>query len=201
MSAPEQTFNLDEFRNEMLSEHNLKRATHHAPELAFDVTLNQGAQAWAEHLLSTEQFFHGNTDGIGQNLYWKMWDLSTMSQEKIDYIKKYYPSYPLPLDFTGKNLAVSAVSSWYNEVSNYSYDTTESINGNSIGHFTQLVWKDSSLLGCGAAWKLNNNAGETSVSVYVVCRYISKGNLISMQTGMSYEDSRKLCYGKNVIRP
>lgn len=40
-----------------------------------------------------------------------------------------------------------------------------------IGHFTQVIWKNSKFLGQGAAKSINN-------TVYVVCNYDPPGNII-----------------------
>lgn len=41
----------------------------------------------------------------------------------------------------------SAVDAWYNEVASYSY-SNPGWSG-ATGHFTQLVWKDTTRVGCG----------------------------------------------------
>lgn len=72
----------------------------------------------------------------------------------------------------GENLAMgyatfeSAIQDWYNEVSQYNYGNPGFSEG--TGHFTQIVWKSTTALGCG--W----NAG---CKLYV-CRYSPAGNII-----------------------
>lgn len=46
-----------------------------------------------------------------------------------------------------------AVNHWYNEIKNYDFKNPgkKDPNGSKIGHFTQLVWKDSVYLGVGIA--------------------------------------------------
>ena len=73
----------------------------------------------------------------------------------------------------GENLAwgggltgAMAVDMWYNEASGYDYNAP----GFSIstGHFTQVIWRGSTELGCG--WADCN--GQT----FMVCRYAPPGN-------------------------
>ena len=63
----------------------------------------------------------------------------------------------------------------YKEIKNYSYKTTRSTNGKPIGHFTQLVWKDTKFFGIGIATmpaRQNNHYQET----FIVAIYSPGGN-------------------------
>jgi hypothetical protein len=87
----------------------------------------------------------------------------------------------------GENLAASAdsipgdeawlVQAWYDEVGSYNY-SAPSIN-DGTGHFTQLVWAESTAVGCAAAWcaplagfDLAGGSGGL-----LVCRYTPRGNV------------------------
>ena len=62
------------------------------------------------------------------------------------------------------------VTEWYNEISNYDFNTGTAINSSQPWlHFTQIVWRSSSELGVGVA---SGNG-----SHYVVARYRPRGNL------------------------
>lgn len=63
-----------------------------------------------------------------------------------------------------------AVNMWYDEISNYNFDTGR---GSGTGHFTQVVWKDSTRVGCGV--KLRCGGGMMAMTS-VVCRYQQPGN-------------------------
>jgi pathogenesis-related protein 1 len=86
----------------------------------------------------------------------------------------------------GENIAVNApagfqsgpdvVANWASEVANYNY-ADNSCNG-VCGHYTQIVWRDSTVLGCGVA-TCDGISGFTSGEGELwVCRYRSPGNFI-----------------------
>ncbi|ODV75202.1 PR-1-like protein [Cyberlindnera jadinii NRRL Y-1542] len=73
----------------------------------------------------------------------------------------------------GENLAlgydtISAIDAWYNEIDLYDYDNP--VFSSDTGHFTQLVWKSSTLLGCGYKYC------DSYFGQYTVCRYAISGN-------------------------
>ena len=94
----------------------------------------------------------------------------------------------------GQNLYVSGgvptpdgvLKSWYtNEQVNYDYNKGESKNGGTIGHFTQVVWKNSKQIGCAygtGTWSGYKN------SYFICCNYFPGGNV-------------KGAYTKNVAKP
>lgn len=74
----------------------------------------------------------------------------------------------------GENLAAgfssgsSALMAWYDEGQTYDYSAA-----NTYDHFTQVVWKDSTKVGC--AYK---NCSSTGWGLYIVCEYDPVGNVI-----------------------
>ena len=69
-------------------------------------------------------------------------------------------------------LGAGAVTSWISEKANYTYpgdSTTGCASGQSCGHYTQVVWKASTTVGCG---KATSKSGWT----FVVCNYFAPGN-------------------------
>ena len=108
----------------------------------WDETLAQMASEWAEGCV----YEHGQPTNIspynpiGQNLY-----------------------------ITTGNLNIeSAVGAWYNEIRDYDYDANSC--SAVCGHYTQIVWDDTSAVGCAHAFcsvvtGFSNNAN------YVVCNY------------------------------
>lgn len=71
-------------------------------------------------------------------------------------------------------------SQWAQEASVYDMDNPglTGTNGGQTGHFTALVWKSSTNIGC--AWKAcpagNIQEGWTGSATYLVCQYSPPGN-------------------------
>jgi|GEM_PF-623713 len=85
----------------------------------------------------------------------------------------------------GENLAISSTSlsytqatdMWYVEKSNYSYENgCES--GKVCGHYTQIIWKNSTEFGCGSAVM---DSGRFEGGTIVVCRYNPAGNYVNQK--------------------
>ena len=72
-------------------------------------------------------------------------------------------------DWSFFNFGKEATDEWYNEI--MYYDFSEPGFYPSAHQFTQVVWKDTTKLGCAAA------RGEKTGEVYVVCNYHRPGNL------------------------
>ena len=74
----------------------------------------------------------------------------------------------------GQNLYVK--QGWYyKEEPNYNYSTGKSKNGGVIGHFTQVVWKSTTQIGCAVA---TGTYLAYQNSYYVCCNYFPAGNYI-----------------------
>jgi len=134
-----------EFERSALLCHNKYRVRHGVPLLQLDRKLCYHAQQYADTLANTDTFQHSNDPLYGENLYWS-WSSD--------------PAWSLTGD--------EAVSSWYDERKGYNYDAepedTES------GHFTQLVWAESELLGVGLA------RSATTGKIFTVMKYHPAGN-------------------------
>ncbi|KAK5931760.1 hypothetical protein CgunFtcFv8_003531 [Champsocephalus gunnari] len=132
------------FQKEFQETHNAYRAKHGAPQMTFNSEMCASAQKWADHLLSISEMKHSETKD-GENIY---------------YMSSSAGSNP-----TGKE----AVDSWYSEIKDYNW-SSPGFNGNT-GHFTQVVWKESSEMGVGVA-----TDGKT---VFVVGQYRPAGNMMN----------------------
>ncbi|KAG0687172.1 hypothetical protein C6P40_002779 [Pichia californica] len=76
----------------------------------------------------------------------------------------------------GENLAygysydgAGAVTAWFNEIALYNYSNPGF--SEATGHFTQLVWTDTTKIGCGYKY-----CG-TYYGYYIVCNYLPEGNI------------------------
>ncbi|XP_059909967.1 Golgi-associated plant pathogenesis-related protein 1-like isoform X1 [Gadus macrocephalus] len=132
----------ESFQQEFLTTHNIYRQMHQSPPLTLSTDLNKSAQSWADHLLDSGIMQHSGS-GVGENLY-------CMSSSA-------------PINLTGKE----AVESWYEEVKDYDYNRP-GFKGNT-GHFTQVVWKETTEVGVGLA--------TDGKRVFVVAQYRPAGNV------------------------
>lgn len=74
-------------------------------------------------------------------------------------------------NMAGRTLSwTQTIEAWYNEEKKYSYQTP-GFNSNT-GHFTQLVWKRTTQVGCALSY-CDNIKG----NIYV-CEYEPRGNII-----------------------
>ncbi|KAI8139620.1 CAP domain-containing protein, partial [Fennellomyces sp. T-0311] len=77
----------------------------------------------------------------------------------------------------GENIAKGTVSweqsitAWYQEEAQYDFDRPGFSEG--TGHFTQLIWKSTEQVGCGAVYCPNLNGN------YYTCEYYPRGNILS----------------------
>ncbi|XP_031333888.1 Golgi-associated plant pathogenesis-related protein 1-like [Photinus pyralis] len=136
---------INEFRKKALERHNYHRRRHGCPELVLNDAISAHAQDWAYKISLGEGLPHRPNNTYGENLYsaWSSW---------TEY------------DITGD----VAVDSWYSEIDKYVYGEATPHNFNDVGHFTQLIWKNSKQLGIG---KIAKNG-----KVWVVANYGPPGN-------------------------
>merc|ERR1719491_2560835 len=70
----------------------------------------------------------------------------------------------------------AAIQSWYGEEPDWNY-ATHSSDGGVTGHFTQMVWKGTTKIGCAMNVNCNNMwAQQGFKNNVVVCRYMQAGN-------------------------
>jgi uncharacterized protein YkwD len=138
------TLDLETARQESLEQHNYYRAQHQVGDLTRSADLEKIAQSYSEYLSSANLFEHSsntyNGDYMGECLY-----SGTISE----------------------HIGSDSVNLWYSEVDEYDFNNPGW--NYDAGHFTQVVWKDSKLLGCGFACGTNNYC-------YVTCNYYPGGN-------------------------
>ena len=143
-----------------LKKHNEYRKQHQASELTINCDLMDIAQKYSKKL--NEEFIFGhsyadyNGQPMGENLYY------------ISGTNKYEPP--------------DATRLWYEEIKDYDFETGKSINGNMIGHFTQVVWTDTKEIGVGITCK--------NKYCVVVANYFPAGNYIGQFTEKVLPKSR-----------
>jgi len=126
--------------------------------LKWDEELATSAQKWA-----TSCNFHGGHDRfrhtrrfpVGQNIA-STWT-SHPPKSTYDMMADFH--YPINV--------------WFNENKNYRFGVYS--GPSSAGHYTQLIWADSDLIGCGYAYYLDIKKG--FVKTYV-CNYGRSGNIL-----------------------
>ncbi|XP_021903795.1 basic form of pathogenesis-related protein 1-like [Carica papaya] len=127
---------------DFLDAHNAARDEVGVEPLAWDNTVAAYAQHYANKRIHDCQLVHSGGP-YGENLAWGIPDLS----------------------------AVDASKMWVIEKPNYDYDSNSCVAGQMCLHYTQVVWRNSRLIGCGKA-KCNNGA------TFIVCNYDPPGNFI-----------------------
>ena len=135
---------LSELALEMLAAHNAVRARAGVRPLAWSQRLAAAAQAWAERLISRGRFEHNLKSPYGENL----------------------------LEIRGGRAGgAEVVGEWAAEAADYDYRTNACHR--ICGHFTQLVWRNTSEVGCAVA-----RARDREVWV---CEYRPPGNIVGLR--------------------
>ncbi|HEY6989326.1 MAG TPA: CAP domain-containing protein [Bryobacteraceae bacterium] len=114
---------LPEFSQQILAAHNAVRGKVGVPPLKWSDKLAARAAEWANTLVKTGA---SRMQGVpGQNIA--------------------YTSPP------GTAKAHDIVAAWAAEAANYNHEKNACIEGKRCHHFTQVVWRNSSFLGCATA--------------------------------------------------
>lgn len=136
-----------------------------------DISLSPGLdQSFAKSILDGH-----NTDRAAHQAPPLSWD-----QTVYNYAQAYADKYDCSGQLVhsggqyGENLAVgfsdgtAALQAWYSEGNNYDYSNT-----NQYTHFTQVIWKSTTKLGCAIKDCTAQNWGH-----YVICSYDPAGNMV-----------------------
>ena len=154
-TASNNTGNIADLANSILAVHNSERGAVGVPLLVWNETLAAGAKTWAEHLASTGEFAHSTCCGAfrdyGENIAGFYPD-EGMTKAQAGWIaeKNHYDGGPLPPDTPGSG-------------------------PQAIGHYTQMVWRTTTSVGCGTA-----SGGGHPFSI-LVCQYSPPGNIFGQK--------------------
>ena len=129
--------------------HNEIRRAHGVPDLTWDQEMVDISIEWIEHLdLSNNCTMEHNWDSpYGENLFWANYE-------------------------TTNELVVE---SWASEEEFYNYETNECTPGEMCGHYTQIVWEETKLVGC--AMRVCENDG----GFLWMCNYDPIGNIVGQR--------------------
>jgi hypothetical protein len=138
-------------RSEMLYAHNRARDQAGMPPIGWSEDLADEAQDYARQLARARQFRHSDKSQRagpeGENLWMGSMDAFTYAEMADSWIKErryYRPRGVLP--------DISTTGDWRD-----------------VGHYTQVIWRGTTLVGCGLA----SNGDDD----YLVCRYSPPGNV------------------------
>lgn len=128
--------NSSSMQQEMLNAHNQWRAKVGVPPLQWSNELASYAQEWANKLAAQGAFEHRRDGQYGENLF-------------MGSGRQFSPT--------------EVVDDWGSEVTDYDYASN---NCRSVcGHYTQIVWKDTTEVGCGVAHSGNREVWCDSFSL------------------------------------
>jgi uncharacterized protein YkwD len=142
------TGNTADIVNTILGIHNRDRADVGVPPLTWSDSLAASAQTWAEHMATIDQMVHSDDFSYGENIAGQS-----------------HGNSPGNLD-----TLIKMVESWAVEKENWHGGVLTEENAPLVGHYTQMVWKDTKQVGCGVA--------SASVNDYLVCHYSPVGNSV-----------------------
>lgn len=137
----------------MVMAHNKVRAAIGVDPLRWSAQLANAASQWSSHLAQDNRCAMKHS-GPGQNLYWaspRIWDDGRRERQPIN-----------------EN---DVLSSWVSEGAFYDRGTNSCRQGKVCGHYTQVVWHDTTEIGCARSFCPNQGQ-------IWVCHYHPFGNVI-----------------------
>ena len=139
----------------LLSQHNKYRKNHGVSQLTLDNELIKLAQDYSAVLAYSDSNApsgnkNKNKEIVGENIY----TCTSILKEKC-----YTENSSKPVD------------DWYSEIEKYNF--TDPGFTLDTAHFTQIIWKETTKIGCGASVESDG------VTYKVVCNYYKAGNIVN----------------------
>ncbi len=129
-------------RQAMMSVHAGARAQVGLPALAWDEALASDAQRWADALARAHAFRHAAQEAEGENLW---------------------------MGTRGAFSYADMAGYWVGERRRLAAPRRGAVGWHDVGHYTQIVWRDTRRLGCAVASNARDDV--------LVCRYWPAGNV------------------------
>jgi pathogenesis-related protein 1 len=141
-------------RSILLTTHNQARSAVDIAPLTWSTTVAASAQSWADKLGAQGCGMTHSAGPYGENLAYSWTSRDTA-----------------PLD------PADAVRRWVTEESDYTYSSNTCAPGAVCGHYTQVVWEQTTQLGCGVSVCTD----EGNFTQLWVCQYNPSGNYVGEQ--------------------
>ena len=134
------------FGDKCVQLHNNYRRPLGLPDLVWSDTLASRSQVWANYLAANNAFYHGNQEGVGENIAKRT---------------------------TGSGGLEALMEQWGNEarffIRNGVFpDVSTTGNWDDVSHYTQMVWKNTKEVGCALTTGFGTD--------FLVCQYSIPGN-------------------------
>lgn len=176
INAPQPTAPADDdFQGSALYHHNVHRANHSSPEVTWDSKIAGYAGQTAAKCVFGHDMDVGD-GGYGQNI--AMWAVSSGAED---------------LGEAGA-IKMATTDMWYNgEIRNfrsewYGQKSPDMSNFDTWGHYTQVIWKGTTKLGCAVQFCPDGQMVDGMDAWYMVCNYGPPGNIFDH-------------YAENVLAP
>ena len=147
---------------DMLAAHNGYRIAVGSPALGWSDSLQTKAQKWANHLKARGCVL--SHSGPGENLYWAGAERRAKSKDSSG--KWIWEESVQAIDDKEVTDSWGSEKQWFDHSNNKCNAPT----GKACGHYTQVVWKSTTEVGCG-------NAVCDDFSQVWVCNYSPAGNV------------------------
>lgn len=144
----------EEQKEEILNQHNYYRQLQGAANLVWSDKLQSEAQQWANYIAKKDIMAHSKME-YGENIY--------MSTANVS--------------------AKRPVDAWASEEQYYNGETISHQNYTLFGHYTQLIWSETTQVGCAYAISKTGK-------YYWVCEYYPSGNFIGQKPVKNYQKNK-----------